>query len=52
MRSPGKVKQVLEKRSQDVKDDLERNSDQYDKLNTAIRKLEIMKLEERMLQFN
>ena len=46
------LKRRLEKRVRDIKDDLERNGEEYDNLNVAIRKLEIIKLEERILQFN
>jgi len=46
------LKRRLEKRVRDIKDDLERNGEEYDNLNVSIRKLEIIKLEERILQFN
>jgi hypothetical protein len=49
---PSEVKQLLEKRVLSVTKDLKNNRDKYDKLNIAIREYEILKLNQRLSQFN
>lgn len=50
--TPGEKKKLIEKRLASVKKDLEENKKEYDGLNIAIRKYEIIKLLQRLLQFN
>lgn len=52
MKSPGEVKQLLEKRVEAVKTDLDQNSNKYDKSNIALREYEIMQLNQRISKFN
>jgi hypothetical protein len=46
------LKQLLEKRVLFVTKDLKNNGDKYNKLNIAIREYEILKLNQRLTQFN
>jgi len=52
MSTPGELKKLLEKRIDQVKDDLKRNSEHYDIPNIAIRKYEIIQLNNRILNLN
>lgn len=49
---PGEIKKRLEERRATVEKDIKDNEKQYDSVNLAIRKYEIIKLTERINQFN